>query len=192
MFKIKKDISLVWEECYPYFFAILSSIMYGLFKFNIKDDIGTILNAIISFSSIILGFIGVLLALMFSLNDNPIVKYIFENSHYKKLMKRYFKVSITSGFISIALTVLMFLRITIMNIDISFVNMKLIIYILKIGWVFFAVYFPLSSYRLISIILKIAFIQNQSDETINQDMDFDQEKDIKEMREELAFVRDEK
>jgi hypothetical protein len=189
----KIDLSLIFEKYYPYVFALIMSIISSvclLFKVKLVDDISSILNAIISFASIIIGFLGALLALIFSLNNNPIVKYIFDSKHYKKLMKQYFKISINSGFITILTTILLFFRNTIRSIVYLNLNFDFILGALKVSWVFFVVLFSLSSYRLIYIILKISFSSVDDGEEQDENVptvDIEQEKAIEEMRQELEI-----
>lgn len=192
----KKDRSLEFEKFYPYAFALLIAILGVLcLILNVKiiDDIDTILNATISFVSIILGFLGALIALIFSLDNNPIVNYIFRNKHYKSLMKCYFKVSINSGFIAILITVIMFFRNTIRNIGFLNINFDLLIDIIKIVWIYYVVLFSLSSYRMINIILKISFT---SKEDIEQGEDESElhvqqiEEDIEQMKKNIELAED--
>lgn len=183
--KNRDKITYFIEQWYPFALSVIVVVIYlFLFNINIVDDIDTIINAVISFASILVGFIGTLLALLFSLNNNPIVKFIFKDEHYNKLMKKFFIRVFQSGFILIVCSLVLFLRKTINNID--FFNLRIlyfnqeitILIIIKIIWIFSLSYFGSSSYRIILIITKIAFTYNN----INEDdkADEGEELDIEE------------
>jgi len=182
--KNKDKINCIIEIWYPFAFSVISLIIYlFLFKTNILDDKDNILNAVVSFSSILIGFIGTLIALLFSLENNLIAKFIFEDEHYKNLMKKYVVKSIRSGFILIVSSLALFFRNTIsslnfININIQPLNFTItFLYIIKLIWVFYLPYFGLSSYRIISIITRIAFNNVEPDTKADDedDGDFDAE-----------------
>ncbi len=150
----KMDLSLAVEKGYPFVISMIVGVIYLILNPNIKDDIDTILNSVINVVSILIGFLSALLALLLSLNTNIIVKEIFERNHYKKLMRKYFQVSISSGFILIALTIMLFLRRTISEWNLSFIK------IIKVLWVFMTIFFFTSAFRVIFIVMKIVFFDD--------------------------------
>jgi hypothetical protein len=177
--KNKDKINCIIEIWYPFAFSGIILIIYlFLFRTIILDDKDNILNAVVSFSSILIGFIGTLIALLFSLENNLIAKFIFEDEHYKKLMKSYVVNSIQSGFILIVSSLALFFRNTISSLDFININIQplnftiTLLYIIKLIWVFFLPYFGLSSYRIISIITKIAF-NNLEPDNIEDDKNDD-------------------
>ncbi len=189
----KLDISLLFEKYYPLFFGLIISIIYYGSDIKLIDDVGLILNAVISFSSVIVGFLGILLTLIFSLKDNPLVDFIFDDEHYKKLIKGYFEFAIKSGFITILLTIIMFLNKTICGIHCSILSIESVMKAIKAIFVFFAVCFPLSSYRVISTILKIAF----RDEPLDQSEEEEENEEvteyaIQEMNKRIALDEEDK
>lgn len=180
----------MWEKYYPYIIATIISlvaIICLVCDMKIKDDIDSILNAVISFASILIGFIGALFALIFSLNENPIVKYVLCNEHYSKLMKQYFKVSINSGFIAILFTVLLFFRNTIGSFNISGFDFLGIIFGIKIIWIYCVTFFSLSSYRLIYLVLKISFVSSGIDAEKERMESRVDDEEINKMDEEIAI-----
>lgn len=162
--------SLFIEEIYPYVIASITSIIAILvivFDIDIIDNVDSILNAVISFTSILIGFIGALFALLFSLENNPIVKHIFKDTHYSKLIKKYFSSSISSGFLAIMFTLVLFFRATLYSIIDSTFSIY-ILDIIKVIWVFINTLFALQSYRVIHIIIKIAFRPYEKEEALGE------------------------
>lgn len=157
--KKKKNIdwSLAIEKWYPFIFAMLLGIVYLLARFDIKDDVDAILSVVIEASSILIGFLSALLALLLGLNNNKIAEEVFGNRHYKNLMKNYFEISIGAGFILIALTGSLYIRRTIAEWSMFIVEM------IKFLWIVVTVFFFVSAYRVISVVMRIAFFDNQED-----------------------------
>lgn len=166
----KDDISLIIEKGYPSVISSFIVITYVLVNPKlIADDLDNILNAIISFTSILLGFIGVLITLIFSLTSLSIIGNIFKRESLRELMHLYFRRCIQSGFILIICTIVLFFRNTIGHIELlnfHIINFKFID-IVKVMWVFLTPYFSLASYRIISIVLKAAFTPNIVNENLN-------------------------
>lgn len=186
-------LSLFWEMYYPIIFGLLSAAGYVILGIELKDDSSLILNAIISFTSVIIGFLGVILTLIFGLKDNPLVEFILGNKHYKSLVKYYFKFSIIFGFITILLTIIMFLKNTIRSLSWNNFDLFPLLYVLKTLFVFCVVCFMLSSYRLINIILKIAFMeQREPDEEKMDGNDEELQEKMKKMRERVALPEGDK
>lgn len=169
------DYNLFLEKWYPSLISVLIVIIYLLFKpVLVADNLDSILNAVISFTSILLGFIGVLITLIFSLINISIVGEIFKDEFHRKQMHNYFRRCIQAGFILIGVTILLFFRNTISQyLYIQVVQLKIcIIDFIKIGWIFLTPYFSLVSYRIISLVLRAAFepaIEGQNENTENED-----------------------
>lgn len=164
MMKLKekqiKDLSFLIEKWYPFTISFIMVVFYVIIRpFLVGDDLDNILNAVISFTSILLGFIGVLITLIFSLLNLTIVGNIFECEFRRNLMYIYFKRCIQSGFALITFTILLYFRKTI-NHYIKSIN---VIEILKAIWVFLTPYFTISSYRIITLVLQASFIPKQED-----------------------------
>lgn len=169
-----KDDKRFWmiENFYPLVVSIIISVACSIVFRNIKieDDVNSILSAVLNFAAIIIGFFGVLISILFGSPINDIIVYVMDDKRYKKLLKRYFFSAIISGFILILFTITIFFRAT---IDSVLANVtKFMHFILKYGWLFFLVYFSLTSYRVISVIMKIAFRDNpiikEDDEEIDK------------------------
>ena len=168
----KFDLNLFCEKWYPFIISLMIVIIYLLFSPVLTfDNLDGILNAIISFTSILLGFIGVLIALIFSLLNLSIVGNIFKSDFHRELMHLYFRRCIQSGFVLIGFTVLLFFRNTITHYlcfklfecDIS------VLYIVKVIWLFLTPYFSLTSYRIITIVLHAAFVPYEEEKPDKND-----------------------
>ena len=83
----KKSQDRCWdiiEEYYPVALSLVVVLLYYFVDIDFKDDFSELLSASMSFASILIGFLGVLIALLFSLNNNVIRNYILEKNTYKK------------------------------------------------------------------------------------------------------------
>ncbi len=182
------DVFAFLERIYPLFFSILICIIYNLCKYQIVGDIGDLLNAIISLTSIVLGFLGVILALLFSFVNNPLLDYIMKNEYYKKKMKFFFKAPIMSGFVLVVCSVIMLSKISV-RIDL-FVFFHYIMENIKYLEIFFLVYFMLSSYRIINFVLKCAFEQKSYNNNTEYPDDICSEAELEKLREECSLNKD--
>ena len=168
MKKISKENFIdCFENIYPFFLATIVTLFYLLLDVEFKDSFEDILSASISFASIMLGFIGVLVALLFSLNRNKMKEYIFRDKHYKTRIRRYFTIPIETGFVFIMISLIMYLRQTLLGIEVLSMFIKYGIEVLSVVWIFTFIWFVVSSYRLMHIVLKIAFKGEQIEERID-------------------------
>ncbi|MBE5951923.1 MAG: hypothetical protein E7260_10090 [Lachnospiraceae bacterium] len=157
----KKDQGWAFcEQHSPTIVSLLAVIMYFIIDIEFKDSFETLLSASMSFASILIGFLGVLIALLFSLNNNLIRNYIFQNKMYKTKMHRYFQVPVISGFLFVILSFVMHLKKTIAGIGFLQDVIGFMQELLNAAWVFLLVFFITASYRLIGIVLRIAFAEN--------------------------------
>lgn len=183
--KEKQDIYSRIEKAYPFIGGSLLCILYKACSFITIGDITETLNAISNFSSILLGFLGAILALLFSFNKNPFVKYIMTDTFYKKKLEYFFKSSILSGFALVFCSIILLGNLSI--------NINLISFIEKILnnfhylEIFLFMYFILSSYRVISFVLKCAFEQYDLQEDVYPEDQYTQ-KDITELREKYSVT----
>jgi hypothetical protein len=187
--KLNRDtLDLLLEKWYPFLVSFIIVILYIIIKpVLIVDDLDNILNAIMSFTSILLGFLGVLITLIFSLTSLSIIGDIFNEDNLRELMHIYFKRCIQSGFVLIICTILLFFRKTISSIDILVINFSHLdlysIDIIKLLWIFLTPYFSLASYRIIAIVLKAAFTPSQNDDKTEDTSDVDKDEKYEELRE---------
>ena len=174
--RLKKDrIRTRYEELYPRIYSICIVIMYLLlFKDGGGHNFDNILNAVISFVSIMIGFIAALVTLIFSLLNTEIIQIIFGNTGYRTRLKRFFLCSCQSGFFILGDSIVLFARQDIFTIIEKIVPNAVSLYLIegiKIIWVYFLAYFIISSYRVISLMIQVAFEapkqEEKDDETTN-------------------------
>lgn len=154
-----------WERYYPNLFTMAFVIAVIAINPNlcILDDVDSILGATISFASIIIGFLGALVALIFS-TENRVMNIVIEDEYYSNRMRKFFLRPIQSGFVLVFLSILFSFRVTLHNMCLANkVNVDKMMFGLKLIWLYLFVYFLVSSYRAISIILKIVFINQKED-----------------------------
>lgn len=165
-----KKIAEIWERYYPFIIAI---VFVGVAKVTnpdlcIIDDVDSILNSTISFVSIIIGFLGALVALIFS-TDNKIMKTVIKDGYYSTRMKKFFLRPIQSGFMWVFLSIIFSFRATLQNIfSTNKMDTDSMLRILKLIWLYLSIYFLVSSYRAISIILKITFTGSNTKDDVSK------------------------
>ena len=100
------------EMLYPY---VLSVVIFVLFKF-VKNslyqskNINDALDAVITVSSLIIGFLGAVLPVIMSMkNDSKLVKYVFERDK-DKLFLKYIKQTLIVGVLVIIVSVTVYFR----------------------------------------------------------------------------------
>jgi hypothetical protein len=145
------------DRAYPYFFGLIVMILAYYFKLNptIKG-FDSVLDGIISFSSIVLGFDAALLAIILSISRSTVMNHLYSyvgsrgNINGKKLLFGFFKSSLYSGFATVIISIYMYI---ISNKD------KIVLYdkIITLIWIGVAVFFVCSSYRIVSILMYTLF-----------------------------------
>lgn len=163
-----------FENWYPFIFGIIAVFFYLILFRKIQyNNFDSVLNAVISFASIFITFIGALVTLIFSLINREIVKIIFDNYQYKRRLKKYFIRSCQSGFILVGLSICLLVRDSIFKFlseSLIHIIAQVSELIIKCFWVYIFIYFILSSYRIIALMIGIAFSTPRSeyhDETVS-------------------------
>jgi hypothetical protein len=138
-----------WERYYPVVGAIVGSILvivlhraYPVWRLEGFDNV---LGAVITFSSIAVGFMGTLLAILVSIRNSEVVNLIY-STVAKKMFMGYLRGSIVAGMATVILSSVLYL-----------VRRGRLGFSITIIWAFFVSYFGLSAYRIIDILLLIIF-----------------------------------
>lgn len=141
------------ERVYPLIIGMLFAIVAYIFQvdYTIKN-FEELLVSVITFGSIVTGFLGALLGILMSIRKSEIVVDIF-NSREKGVLKYYFYETFTLGFTLIILTGSMQIL-----IGYKFVLTDYIYYL----WIIVSFSFIPSTYRIVSILLEIFFKSNNS------------------------------
>jgi len=147
-------LGMYWEKYYP----LILSIMFTSFLFlffdisSLPTNFEKILDVVITFVSIILGFLGVLMSILLTLRDTKLLEEIFKKID-QNLFKGYFSKSIIDGFLLVILSLLFFFPT--LTSKISSFNTK--VNFLLLIWIFSLLYFIISSYRIIDIMMVLIF-----------------------------------
>ncbi len=161
---MKNEKMLMNVERYgPWIFAFVGSLVsIPIFnKYSLEAGFDKILDSSIMFSSIIVGFVGVLVGILFSLRDSELIQLFFETrTRGRERLKLYFKQNIISGILLVVFSMLLYLRAHLG----SCVQMLALI-----TWTFLLVFVFFSTYRIIDIIMHILFSANDKNE--NQELE---------------------
>ncbi len=124
--------------------AIVAIIIY--IRVDVKGEFNEILQAAIVFASIIIGFTGVLMSILYSLSDRKAMEEFMSTAEYQ-LLKSYFKKCVFVGLLLVFISMALFIRHTYPNYFV----------IILFVWVFLLGYTFTGFYRIIQIIFSIAF-----------------------------------
>lgn len=153
----KLGIKALMEKYMPiclFFLVVICGIVLSVF-FNFTfpaDPYDKILDAIINFSSIIIGFMGVLIGILFSLRDSKVVSLLFKYNKERQL-KRYFLESICVGIALLLFSMILYLRE-------QYPIHSMAAYLIDI-WCGLLFYSAACHYRIISLMIKIIFIKDE-------------------------------
>lgn len=142
------------EMVYPY---VLSVIIFVLFKFAKNSlyqskNINDALDAVITVSSLIIGFLGAVLPIIMSMkNDSKLVKYVFERDK-DKLFLKYIKQTLIVGVLVIIVSVTVYFRDQYKDTWYEKWNIPILAYMLSC--------FLLCTYRCFSNMLNLIFMND--------------------------------
>jgi len=180
----KNFVCKLWEEKYPLILSLLITVILFIrisYNFCPPQNFGSILNAMITIDSILLGFLGVSLSILLSIKDRKVVEFLFKNPS-REILKTYFRSPIISGFINLGLSMSLNFIEYFTNIFVKpALNISLCKLIL-VTWIFTALFFVLSSYRIINIVMHIVFKDPTATNERKPDkvLDANREKELKE------------
>lgn len=142
-----EEFNRAFEKHFPLIFAIITSIAFGYFGINlfkIEAFEGT-LNASISVSAVLVGFMSTMVAILISNNNSHTISKIREHNGIE-LLNSYFAAALISGFVlALGSTV------GTMFIDMGGVLGK----ICSVLWICTSTFFAMSSLRVIVIMLAV-------------------------------------
>ena len=153
--ELKKKVYWFFENYGPIICGIVAgiSVIWIKFSFDIaKSSAEKVLDATITFSSILVGFVGVLLGILFSIRHSETVSLLFESKN-KEVLKGYFKRTIISGLLLVFASLFSYVN----SCIIDNVLAKKALYAV---WGFLLMYTLTSTYRIIHIIMHILFSDN--------------------------------
>lgn len=178
----KRDpIISIFEQWYPFVIGVLiTGIIFTLDIFPDKIVINNyVLNAIVSLTSILLGFLGVFIALIFSIMNFQVVEIVFKEEHFRIRLRNFFMRACRSGFCLLFSTIMLYFDNSIYKFaSIQILNMKITLYsIIKYLWCFLIIYFCLSTYQVISIVIKMAFTEKKKNDKEDAQNDYSELRD---------------
>jgi hypothetical protein len=140
------------------------------------ENFDKVLDSVITFSSIILGFLGALLGILITIRDSSIMIKIFKENH-KSTIKHYFSESIFIGFLVVITS-------TILQLFLSETD-SWILYLFY-GWLFITTLFICSSYRVIRTLMDIMFKSDIKNEKNEKEIDDESQTQKEERKNRLA------
>lgn len=144
------------DRIYPYLFGLLTAVLAFLFKLNPKvAGFENVLDGTISFSSIVLGFIAALLAIILSISKSPAMTHLYsyvgrDGGDGRKILFNYFLSALVSGFLTVLLSIYMFI---VCNKETIHLYDKIPTYI----WGGLVVIFICTTYRIVYILMFTLF-----------------------------------
>lgn len=149
----------LWERIYPIVLAFVVSLILYLFDFTPKmRGFEKVLDGVITFASIVIGFLAALLAIILSISKSKVMKHLYEHIDIQKgknILFGFFKQSIGAGFIVVIFSICMYL---IHHLDVLSTFNKIIFWL----WTYFSLFFLLSAYRIINVLMTALFLDAKS------------------------------
>lgn len=132
----------------PWLVCLIISVVALLLNFSYKaKNFDKVLESVITFGSIILGFLGALLGIIITIKNSDIMQEIHKKEQ-DKLLKSYFSESLSFGFAVIIFSIILQL---LLDEDLVFASCIFFL------WMFSLFVFLFSSYRIVSLLMKILF-----------------------------------
>lgn len=166
--KASFTLGTFWNISYPIFLSL--SLWFFLsvkVKFNYETDgLSDVLDSVINFSSIIIGFYTAMYGVMISLLETDIFKIFRKNK-----VEKYFKFQLYDSLVtSFAILILSIIMQVLIKQDVN----KITIFFFNI-WLLILGYFVGTSFRSISLLLKLMF--NNTSRKDNDKVDMDKKKE---------------
>jgi len=136
-----------------------------------------VIGAVVTSSSILIGFVGVLLSLLIGVKETPLIISLFEIKG-ASLLRKYFAQSILSGFFLLVLSVILYLRDWIVAISSGF-EFDAYSFLVSL-WVSLIIFVVLAACRIINIMMIILFKSNRMPKIDSIEMDENEAKQLQE------------
>lgn len=143
------------EKYGPEFLGVIGGILVLVIsnKYGLGESFYRVLDATTVFSSIIVGFMGALLGILYSMSNTDLIQTLFEYRENKKLLKSYFFRCITAGICLAAVSTVLYLK--------GYMHLVLLV-VAMLLWGFLLVYTFACTYRILNIMLHIIFVENKN------------------------------
>lgn len=152
---MKKEWSgYVWERIYPHLISLVITLVLYFIPFNVlkSKNIGDLVNGIVTLDSIIIGFMGAIIPVILSMkNESKFVKYVFDRDS-DGLFKKYISETIGYGLLDVCISLIVYIKDIISN--------KYILKVLSVLFVYAFFLFVTSTYRSMSCMLKLIFLED--------------------------------
>lgn len=166
----EKNLGFYFNLLYPVFIAlcfIAFVILLGID--NQLKGYDSVLESVITFSSIIIGFYTAMYGILIGIMNSDIFK-VFKNNGIQGIFKYQLYDSLITSFIILFLSIAMQILINYPNIEnkiwIEFNLTQIVFYV----WIFILGYFIGTSFRAISLLLRLMFNHNKEDNTIHRSL----------------------
>lgn len=171
--KIKVDWSKIsgWaEQWLPLIFAMIAVTITFIYLSNhdplLGDEFDNILNAVITFASICVGFLGVLMGILFSLGSSISISLFLSRADKNGTIKEYFSRPIISGMLVVVMGILLYIRnglkMTIFTIKVPYTLEDCII----ACWIGLITYLIAATYRIINAMMYVLFSHTEKDKEL--------------------------
>lgn len=148
----------IWERIYPW----VAGMAAWLFLYSLKitpmvKGFEKVLDGVITFSSITIGFLGALLAIILSISKSEVIKHLYtyvDINNGKDVFYRYFREVIMLGFFVVIFSIFMY----VLKEKYPFPFGDFVFYL----WAFSTACFIMSSFRIIRILMGALFWELKS------------------------------
>ena len=176
-------IGMLVEQKYPVFLSIIIAVaatyIFIKYPITLREEIGSVINNLIVFVSIIIGFIGVLLGVLLSLKNEKIILILFELKA-KDTLKQYFRAPIFNGTSSILFGCIIFFHKAIDSLAENIYGQMSLSECAVIMWIFFTVNMLLTAHRLLNIMFELVFSDRKVQE---REIIVEDEKKVRDLKE---------
>ncbi|WP_408956188.1 hypothetical protein [Natroniella sp. ANB-PHB2] len=152
------------EKLYPAIISFLITFILVHFRFlNFAEykKFDNLLDGIITLSSVTVGFLGVLISILFTLRDTELIQKLFA-SELKNDLYDYFNKTLHSGILVIIFSNIFYLRDEFKSFTIF--DDLLFLELISVLWTWLVLYFSLTSYRIVNVMMQIVFKSHSATE----------------------------